>query len=164
MHTARAASTDAGPGPIELRLPIDGAEAPFAYPDADGCLELEVALSCGGYASLVLSTTDARRWAGAAFAAISTAYAEATGDPHALSEEELAGLPPASTYHPGAGLHLCAQGEGPAVMRFHLVVDVAGECLDETLLRSALVEEISERFTTARVAVSAAFALSGRAS
>ena len=63
-----------------------------------------------------------------------------------------------------AGLHLCAQGEGPAVMRFHLVVDVAGECLDETLLRSALVEEISERFTTPRVAVSAAFALSGRAS
>ena len=112
----------------------------------------------------MLATDDARRWAGEAFAAISAAYREATADPHALSEEELAGLPPASAYRPGAGLHLCAEGEGPAVMRFHLVVDVAGECLDEALLRSALVEEISERFNTARVAVSAAFALSGRAS
>jgi hypothetical protein len=49
-------------------------------------------------------------------------------------------------------------------MRFHLVVDVAGECLDEAALRAALVEEISERFNTARVGVSAAFAISGRAS
>ncbi len=162
MHLA--GSTDTRPGQLELRLPVDGAEAPFAYPDADGCLALEMALSCGGYVSLVLATDDARCWAGEAFAAISTAYREATGDPHALSEEELAALPPATAYCPGPGLHLCVQGEGPAVMRFHLVVDVAGECLDETLLRSALVEEISERFTTARVAVSAAFALSGRAS
>jgi len=151
-------------GPIELRLPIDGAEAPFAYPDTSGCLALEVALSPGGYASLVLPTGDARRWAADAFAAISVAYAEATGDPHALSEEELASLPPARTYHPGAGLHLCAEGKGPAVMRFHLVVDLAGECLDEALLRSALVEELSERFKVARVGVSAAFALSGRPS
>jgi hypothetical protein len=164
MHIARTASTEAGPGPIELRLPIDGAEAPFAYPDTGGCLALEVALSPGGYASLVLAADEARRWAGEAFAAISAAYWEVTADPHALSEEELAGLPPARAYHPGAGLHLCAGGEGPAVMRFHLVVDVAGECLDEALLRSALVEEISERFNTARVAVSAAFAISGRAS
>lgn len=159
MPTARTTA-----GPIELRLPIDGTEAPFAYPDTDGCLALEVALACGGYASLVLPTADARHWAGAAFAAISGAYAEATGDPHALSEEELAALPPASVYHPGPGLHLCAEGEHSAVMRFHLVVDVAGECLDEALLRSALVEEISERFKVARVAVSAAFALSGRPS
>jgi hypothetical protein len=151
-------------GQLELRLPIDGADAPFAYPDADGCLALEVALSPGGYASLVLPTDDARRWAADAFAAISVAYREATGDPHALSEQELAALPPARTYHAGPGLYLCAQGEGPAVMRFHLVADVAGECLDETLLRAALVEEISERFNTARVAVSAAFALSGRPS
>jgi len=49
-------------------------------------------------------------------------------------------------------------------MRFHLVVDLAGECLDEALLRSALVEELSERFKVARVGVSAAFALSGRPS
>jgi hypothetical protein len=164
MHTVRAPGAEARPGPIELRLPIDGTEAPFAYPDADGCLALEVALSPGGYASLVLPTDDARRWAGDAFAALSVAYAEATGDPHALSEEELAALPPATTYHLGAGLHLCAEGEHPAVMRFHLVVDLAGECLDEALLRSALVEELSERFKVARVGVSAAFALSGRPS
>jgi hypothetical protein len=151
-------------GRIELRLPIDGTEAPFAYPDAEGCLALEVALSCGGYASLVLATGDARRWAGEAFAAISNAYREATGDPHALCEEELAELPPAVVYRPGPGLHLCAEGEGPAVMRFHVVVDIQGECLDAGLLRAGLVEEISERFNTTRVAVSEGFALSGRAS
>jgi len=151
-------------GPIELRLPIDGAEAPFAYPDAEGCLALEVALSCGGYASLVLATDDARNWAGEAFAAVSSAYREATGDPHALSEDELAALPPAPAYSPGPGLHLCAEGEHPAVMRFHLVVDVTGECLDEGLLRAALVEELAARFNTARVGISAAFAISGQAS
>jgi len=74
-------TTTTRPGHIELRLPVDGAEAPFAYPDADGCLALEMALSCGGYVSLVLATDDARCWAGEAFAAISTAYREATDDP-----------------------------------------------------------------------------------
>ena len=151
-------------GPIELRLPLDGSEAPFAYPEAEGCLALEVALSGGGYASLVLPAGEARSWAGEAFAAFSVAYREATGDPHALSEEELAALPAAVAYRPGPGLHLCAEGEGPAVMRFHLVVDVAGECLDAGLLRAGLVEQLSERFSTARVAVSEGFALSGRAS
>lgn len=151
-------------GPIELRLPIDGAEAPFAYLDADGHLVLEVALAGGGYANLALALGEARNWAAEVSAAISAAYREATGGPHVLSEEELAVLPPATTHRPGPGLHICAEGDSPAVMRFHLVVDVAGECLDEALLRAGLVEELSERFNTARVAVSEAFALSGRAS
>lgn len=150
-------------GQIELRLPVDGAEAPYAYPDGEGCLSLEVALSGGGYASLVLPTGDARRWAGEAFAAISVAYREATGDPHALSEEELAALPPADAYAPGPGLYLCAEGEGPALMRFHVAVDVEGECLDEGRLRAALVDELTERFNLARVGVSAGLVISGRA-
>ena len=106
MQTARVSA-----GQLELRLPVDGAEAPFAYPDGEGCLSLEVALLGGGYASLVFPTGDARRWAGEAFAAISVAYREATGDPHALSDEELAALPPAEGYNPGPGLHVCAEGE-----------------------------------------------------
>ena len=152
-------------GQIELRLPVDGGEAPFAYPDGEGCLSLEVALLGGGYASLVLPTGDARRWAGEAFAAISVAYREATGDPHALSDEDLALLPPpAESYRPGPGLHVCAEGEGPAVLRFHLVVDIAGECLDAGALRAALVEELAERFGTTRVAVDGGSVLAGRAS
>jgi hypothetical protein len=101
MHTAQALSTEARPGPIELRLPVDGTGAPYAYPVGDGCLAMDLALVGGGYASLVLPTGDARRWAGEAFAAISVAYREATGDPHALPEEESAALPPPERYSPG---------------------------------------------------------------
>jgi hypothetical protein len=159
-----ASTTDARPGQLELRLPTDGAEAPLAYPDGEGCLALEVALAAGGYASLVLATDDARRWAGEAFAAVSVAYREATGDPHALSEEELAALPPAERYRPGPGMHVCGEGEAPAVLRFHLVIDIEGECLDAGLLRAGLVEEISERFNVARVGIDGGFVLAGRSS
>jgi hypothetical protein len=151
-------------GPIELRLPVDGAEAPIAYPDAEGCLALEVALSGGGYASLVLATADARRWAGEVFAAVSAAYREATGDPHALSEEELACLPPAEAYRPGPALHVCGEGEAPAILRFHLVVDISGECLDAGALRAGIVEEISARFNVTRAGIDGGFVLAGRAS
>lgn len=155
-------TTSAKPGPTELRLPIDAAAAPFAYLDAQGCLALQVALSGGGHARLVLSSDDARSWAGEAFAAISTAYRGATGDP--LSEQELATLPLPGAYLSRPGLHLCAEGEHPAIMRFHLVVDVAGECLSEGALRAALVEGLKERFKVDRVGVAAAFAISGRPS
>lgn len=42
----------------------------------------------------------AREWAGELFGAVSVAYREATGDPHALSDQELALLPPADAYDP----------------------------------------------------------------
>ena len=152
-------------GQIELRLPVDGAEAPFAYPDAEGCLSLEVALSAGGYASLVLPTADARRWAGEAFAAISVAYREATGDPHALSDEDLAALPPpAESYRPGPGLHVCAEGEAPGCHALPPRGRHSRRVPGRGALRAALVEEISERFNTARVAVYGGSALAGRAS
>lgn len=151
-------------GQLELHLPIDAGEAPLAYPEPEGCLALEVALSGGGHARLVLETESAREWAGQAFATISTAYRELTGGPYALSEEELATLPLPSAYFPGPGLHLYAEGERPAVMRFHVVVDVAGECLAEGALRVALAEELTGRFNTERVGVAAAFAISGRQS
>jgi len=159
-----AGTTEARPGQLELRLPIDGTEGPFAYPDTEGCLALEVALRGGGYANLVLATADARSWAGEAFAAVSAAYREATGDPHALSDDELAALPPAEVYHPGPGAHFCAEGEGPAVVRFHIEVDVQGECLDAGPLRAGLVEVVTDRFDTVRVAISEGFAIAGRAS
>jgi len=151
-------------GPIELRLPVEAVEAPIAYPDADGFLALEVALACGGYADLVLATAHAREWAGEVFAAVSTAYREATGDPHAMSDEELAALPPATGYDPGPGLCLLAEGDRPAVMGFHVLVWVKGKSLGSGALRAALVEQLSEGFNTARVAVSQGFAVSGQAS
>ena len=121
---------------------------------------------CQAVATPAWSWPSTRRanWAGEVFAAISTAYREATGDPDALSEDELAALPPADVYRPGPGTHFCGEGDRPAVVRFHVVVDVEGECLDAGPLRAALVEHISERFNTTRVAVSEGFAIAGRAS
>lgn len=154
----------AGPGPMELRLPVQAANTPVAYPDAGGWLALEVALSGGGHANLVLATEQARRWAGDVFAAVSAAYREATGDPHALSDDEIAALPPADTYDPGPGLHFYSEGDRPAVVGFHVEVDIEGECLGSAHLRAALVEYISARFNTTRVAVSEGFAIAGRSS
>ncbi len=125
---------------------------------------LEVALSVGGYANLVLAVDQARSWAGEVFAAISAAYREATGDPHALSDAELAALPLADAYGPGPGAHFCGDDHGPAVVRFHIAIDVQGECLDAGPIRAGLVEHLTERFNTTRVAVSAGFAISGQVS
>jgi hypothetical protein len=113
---------------------------------------------------LVLAVDQARSWAGEVFAAISAAYREATGDPHALSDAELATLPPADAYGPGPGAHFCGDDHGPAVVRFHIAIDVQGECLDAGPIRAGLVEHLTERFNTTRVAVSAGFAISGQVS
>ena len=148
---------------IELRLPIDAAEAPLGYPDADGTLAVEVALAGGGYASLLVTTGVARCWAGALFDAVATAHREATGDPHALSELEIAFLPDAGAYDPGPGVVVVGADDASlARVRFHVVLDIEGRCLSTASLRAALVETLTARFNTTRVAVSAGEPLAGR--
>ena len=85
----------------ELRIPIDATEAPIAYPDSSGevtDLAVEMAGPAGLLATLVLPIQHAREWAAELFAAVSVAYREVTGDPHAMSDHELASLPPADRY------------------------------------------------------------------
>ncbi|MGH9281940.1 MAG: hypothetical protein ACRD0S_03275 [Acidimicrobiales bacterium] len=148
---------------IELRLPIDAAEAPLGYEDHDGTLAVEIALAGGGYATLLVPTDAARCWAGALFDAVAVAHREATGDPHALSDLEIAFLPDAGAYDPGPGLVVSEDETGPARVRLHVAIDIEGRHLDCASLRAALVEALTARFNTTRVAVSAGEPLAGGA-
>jgi len=141
----------------ELRIPIDASEAPIAfedtYPDATD-LAVEMAGPAGLLATLVLPIDAAREWAGELFTAVSIAYREVTGDPHALTDHELANLAPVDEYNPGAGLIVHGNDDSPARARFHIEVEIEAEFLSTAGLRAALVEAISERFNTTKVAVS----------
>lgn len=149
---------------VEVRVPVDAAEAPNVfeddYPDGN---QLAVELSGPGVlATLVVPTGQAREWAGELLAAISVAYQELTGDPHALTDEELASLPSADAYRPGPGLLLSGDDASPARARFHVAVDIEAEFLSTGGLRAAIVEALTERFNVARVAVSAGEPIAGR--
>lgn len=148
----------------EIRIPIDAAEAPNAfedtYPDATD-LAIEMAGPAGLLATLVLPIDQAREWAGELFTAVSVAYREVTGDPHALSDHELATLPPVDEYNPGAGLVVHGNDTTPARARFHIDVEIEAEFLSTGGLRAALVEAITERFNTTKVAVSSGEATAG---
>jgi hypothetical protein len=148
----------------ELRIPIDATEAPIAfedtYPEATD-LAVEMAGPAGLLATLVLPIDAAREWAAELFAAVSVAYREVTGDPHALSDFELASLPPANTYEPGPGLILHGDEREPARASFHIEVEIEAEFLSTGGLRAALVEALTERFNTTRGAVSAGEATAG---
>jgi hypothetical protein len=94
----------AEPALVELRFAVDAAEAPLVYPEASwpdpGHVE-QLAVEVAGrglLATLVLPVGEARSWAGELFSAVAVAYREATGDPHALTDFELASLPPADGY------------------------------------------------------------------
>src|SRR5260370_577788 len=120
------------PPPGELRFSVDADEPPLAYPDGPWpppahaeALAVQVA-GPGLRATLVLPMDAARWWAGELYAAVSVAYREATGDPHALSDAELAALPPAESWRPGPGLLLEGVGAAPARVRFHIALDVQG--------------------------------------
>jgi hypothetical protein len=142
----------------ELRIPIDATEAPIAfedtYPDATD-MAVEVAGPAGLLATLVLPIAEARSWAGELFSAVSVAYREVTGDPHALTDFELSSLPPADSYDPGPGVMVYGDENSPARARFHVDVEIQGEFLSTGGLRAALVEALTERFNVARIAVSA---------
>lgn len=148
---------------IELRLPLDAAEAPLGYEDHDGTLAVEVALAGGGYATLLLATDAARSWAGALFDAVAVAHREATGDPHALSDLEIAFLPDATAYDPGPGVVVVGADDASlARVRFHVALEIEGRCLSTATLRAAVVEALTARFNTTRVAVSSGEPLAGR--
>jgi hypothetical protein len=148
----------------ELRIPVDATEAPIAFedrfPEATD-LAVEVARPAGLLATLVLPISDAREWAAELFQAVSVAYREATGDPHAMSDSELASLPPADEYNPGAGLIVHGNDDSPARARFHIDVEIEAEFLSTGGLRAGLVEALVERFNTTRVAVSEGQATAG---
>jgi hypothetical protein len=154
---------------VELRFAVDAAEAPLAYPalsypDPEAVEQLEVELAGPGVlATLVLPIDAARSWAGEMFSAVAVAYREATGDPHALSDYELASLGDPDAYDPGPGVLVVGDDDAtPACVRFHLAVDIRGHCLSTADLRAALVEHVAGRFNIAHVAVSAGEPLAGR--
>lgn len=148
---------------IELRLPVDAGEAPLGFADGDGHLAVEMALAGGGWASVVLPTDGAKPWAAALFDAVATAHREATGDPHALSDLEVAFWPDASAYDPGPGVLVCGDDDALARVRFHVVVEAQGRTLATSELRAGIIEALG-RFNTTRLAVSAGEPLSGRVS
>ncbi len=154
--------------PVELRFVVDGREAPLVYPDSTHVQPVEdLAVDISGpgvLATLILPLGQARTWAGELFAAVAVAYREATGDPHALTDFELASLPAADGYDPGPGLLVQGDDDRPARVRFHIAVDIDGICLSTADLRAALVEALSEGFNTTRVAVSEGEPMTGRVS
>ena len=154
---------------VELRFAVDATEAPLAYPqlcypDPDVVGQLEVELAGPGLlATLILPIDQARTWAGELFSAVAVAYREATGDPHALTDLELASLPPADGYDPGPGvLVVGADDDNPARVRFHIAVDIAGHSMSTAELRAGIVEHLADRFNVAHMAVSVGEPLAGR--
>ncbi|MGH9269017.1 MAG: hypothetical protein ACRD0D_12685 [Acidimicrobiales bacterium] len=139
---------------LELRLPVDVDEAPLGYDDYGGTLAVEVMLAGGGYANLILPVDGARAWAGELFAAVTVAHREATGDPHALTDLELAELGDPNSYEPASTLALAGTEAEPAQMRFVIALTIQGQVLHDADLRAAIVEDLTARFNTVHVAVS----------
>lgn len=120
-----------------------------------------MALAGGGYANLVLPVDGARAWAGELFGAVTVAHREATGDPHALTDAELAELPDPEGYEPASTLALAGTEAEPARMRFVIALTVEGRFLHDADLRAAIVEDLTARFNTAHVAVTNGQAVTG---
>lgn len=147
---------------MELRLPIDAGDPPLGYPNGDDTIDVEIALDNGtGFVNLVLPIDTARMWAADLFGAVTVAHREATGDPHALTDHELAELPDPNGYHPAVTLSLAGTPDEPARMRFTIALEICGQHLCDGRLRQAIVEQLLARFTTATVAVSNGHAVAG---
>lgn len=147
---------------LELRLPVDVSEPPLGYDDFDGHLAVEVMLAGGGYANLVLPVDGARAWAGELFSAVAVAHREATGDPHGLTDLELAELGDPDSYEPASTLALAGTEDEPAQMRFVIALTIQGQFLHDADLRAAIVEDLQRRFNTVDVAVSNGQAVAGQ--
>lgn len=149
---------------MEVRVPVDTTETPNVFeddwPDAT-VLAVETA-GPGVLATLIVPTQLARQWAGELFAAVSIVYCEITADPHALTDDEIAALPAADAYQLSPGLLLAGDQCSPARARFHVALELEAEFLSTGGLRAAIVEALRERFTVARMAVSAGEPIAGR--
>jgi len=158
-------SSDAIPASVEVRFRIEPSEPPLAYPvlTADRTVaDLDVELvGPGVLATITLPLGQARAWAGELFSAVSVAYREETGDPYALTDAELGALDDPDAYDPGPGMLVVAAVGQPAGVRFHLVVDIQGDCLSSSDLRAGLVDQLAGRFNTTRIAVSDGQILAG---
>ncbi|MGH9267129.1 MAG: hypothetical protein ACRD0D_03025 [Acidimicrobiales bacterium] len=119
-------------------------------------------LAGGGYANLILPVDGARAWAGELFGAITVAHREATGDPHALTDLDLAELPDPNSYEPASTLALAGTEAEPARMRFVIALTIQGQVLHDADLRAAIVEDLTARFNTVQVAVSNGQAVAGQ--
>jgi hypothetical protein len=161
-------TTHPEPAVCELRLTVDTDEPPLAWAEhawpSPQSEQIAVELIAAGVAAtLVVPIGTARAWAGELFSSVAVAYREATGDPHALTDQELAQLGDPDAYDPGPGV--LARGDDddtPARVRFHIALDIRGHCLSTPDLRAAIVEHLAGRFNVAHVAVSPGDVLAGR--
>ncbi|MGB3410167.1 MAG: hypothetical protein WBA45_03130 [Microthrixaceae bacterium] len=153
-------TTPARPSRVEVHVPVDTADAPYGWTDRNQII-IEAALADDGLLELTLPLDQAREWAAELFAAVTLAHRETTGDPHALTDEELAGLADPHSYEPASTLHLVGTNDAPARMRFIIAIDIAGLSLADGPLRAGLVEQLATRFNTTRVAVSNGHPING---
>ncbi|MGH9170163.1 MAG: hypothetical protein ACRD0Z_04755 [Acidimicrobiales bacterium] len=151
--------------PAELRFHVDADEAPLCYPDSHREPE-NLAVEIAGpsmLATLVVPTGKAREWAGELFGAVSIAYRELTGDRHALSDEEVAGMTRVG-YDPCPGVLVTGDDTCPARVRFEISFDVLGLSLSTGRLRAAIVAALNENFNTDHIAVSEGHPIMGTVS
>jgi hypothetical protein len=147
-------ATTANFEPTEMRFQVDADEAPLCYPDGHPDPE-NLAVEVAGpavLATLVVPLDKAREWAGELLAAVSVAYRELTGDPHALSYEAIAGLTKVG-YDPPFGVHVSGDECSPARVRFEVSFDILGLSLATGGLRAAIVEALEENFQTDHICV-----------
>jgi hypothetical protein len=140
----------------DIRFAVDTEEMPFSYPEWRGQVAQRLVVEVPGrhlLVSFVLPIETAREWAGELFAGVSSAYREATGDPHAMSADEVAGFTRAG-YDPPPGVHVSGEECSPARVRFEVAFDVLGLSLSTGNLRAAIVTALEENFQADRICVS----------
>lgn len=148
--------------PTEMRFQVDADEAPLCYPEGHPDPE-NLAVEVAGptvLATLVLPVEKAREWAGELFGAVSVAHRELTGDPHALSDGEIAGLTKVG-YDPPFGVHVSGDESCPARVRFEVSFDVLGLFLSTGNLRAAIVAALEENFQSDHICVSEGQSITG---
>lgn len=138
-------------GPVEIRFPVETAVPPWAHARRE-VVEVE-AVGPGGVVTLELPIEDARAWSAEVFGVVSRAYREATGDPHALTDAELAELPDPNRYHRGRSTLVQGTQAEPAQVRFHIALTIAGQALSTSMLAEAIIDTLLHRFNTIEVLV-----------
>lgn len=141
------------PSRVDIHVPVDTADVPYGWTEGNQLI-IETSLAHDGLLELTLPLDDAREWAAELFSAVTIAHRDATGDPHASTDQELAGLTDPHAYEPDMTLHLIGTDEHPARMRFTIAIDITGLSLSDGPLRAALVEALATRFNTTHIAVS----------